>query len=229
MSKERDMVVMENVSFGYGGEDVVKDVSLMIAPGEMCVMTGSNGSGKSTLLKLLLGEMPPRRGEVRLMGQTPDKIKDFRFAGYMPQVSSVAAVAFPVTGLEMVAQSLYREFGFIKIPRRRHKERAREMLDKMGLSAYRDVPFKDLSGGLQQRVMMSRALINSPKLLILDEPTAGVDEQSKREFLTLLGDMNRKEGITVILVTHELEQVSRLITIDALYRMDGGRLTRAAI
>lgn len=222
-------IQMERISFGYTAQDVVRELSLNIQEGELCVITGNNGSGKSTLLKLLLGELTPRQGSIRLMNRPLQDIRDFRFLGYMPQVNNVNQVAFPITGVEMVVQNLYRDFGWLKVPRRTHRKRAAAFLEQMGLGEYKHYRFKDLSGGLQQRVMICRALINQPRLLILDEPTAGVDEGSKKEFLKIVSHMNHERGITIVLVTHELGLMQDHLRINTLYDMREGALHRVAV
>lgn len=218
------IIDVSNLNFGYTSELVLKDVNLCVDEGQFICITGENGSGKSTLLKVLLGELKHFEGSVKLFGNAINSIKDFKDIGYVPQNSVMNKVAFPTTCREMVAINLYRSFGPVKFPGKKHFERAEKALVDMGLEKYVRTPFNELSGGLQQRVMITRALINDPRLLILDEPTAGVDNESKVRFLDLLETVTQERNITAVLVSHELELVSRHINFDAIYRINSGRI-----
>ena len=219
------IIDVSNLNFGYTSELVLKDVNLCVDEGQFICITGENGSGKSTLLKVLLGELKHFEGSVKLFGNAINSIKDFKDIGYVPQNSVMNKVAFPTTCREMVAINLYRSFGPVKFPGKKHFERAEKALVDMGLEKYVRTPFNELSGGLQQRVMITRALINDPRLLILDEPTAGVDNESKVRFLDLLETVTQERNITAVLVSHELELVSRHINFDATYRINSGRIS----
>lgn len=218
------IIDVSNLNFGYTSELVLKDVNLCVDEGQFICITGENGSGKSTLLKVLLGELKHFEGSIKLFGNPINSIKDFKDIGYVPQNSVMNKVAFPTTCREMVAINLYRSFGPVKFPGKKHFERAEKALVDMGLEKYVRTPFNELSGGLQQRVMITRALINDPRLLILDEPTAGVDNESKVRFLDLLETVTQESNITAVLVSHELELVSRHINFDATYRINSGRI-----
>lgn len=218
------IIDVSNLNFGYTSELVLKDVNLCVDEGQFICITGENGSGKSTLLKVLLGELKHFEGSIKLFGNPINSIKDFKDIGYVPQNSVMNKVAFPTTCREMVAINLYRSFGPVKFPGKKHFERAEKALVDMGLEKYVRTPFNELSGGLQQRVMITRALINDPRLLILDEPTAGVDNESKVRFLDLLETVTQERNITAVLVSHELELVSRHINFDAIYRINSGRI-----
>lgn len=218
------IIDVSNLNFGYTSELVLKDVNLCVDEGQFICITGENGSGKSTLLRVLLGELKHFEGSVKLFGNAINSIKDFKDIGYVPQNSVMNKVAFPTTCREMVAINLYRSFGPVKFPGKKHFERAEKALVDMGLEKYVRTPFNELSGGLQQRVMITRALINDPRLLILDEPTAGVDNESKVRFLDLLETVTQERNITAVLVSHELELVSRHINFDATYRINSGRI-----
>lgn len=222
-------VEVSQLVFGYTAEPVLTDVSFTVGEGSSCCITGENGSGKSTLLKLILGELKPREGSIMLFGKPALQLHDPRCIGYVPQAHVMDKVAFPTTCREMVSLGLYSDLGFIKIPRRRHFERAEAALADMGLAAYARVPFNELSGGQQQRVMITRALIDQPKLLVLDEPTAGVDSESKISFLELLDQIQAEQGITTLIVSHECELVSAHMKLDATWKMVDGRIVHAGV
>ncbi|MBY4797292.1 ATP-binding cassette domain-containing protein [Collinsella sp. AGMB00827] len=222
-----DIVEVRDLSFGYTSTPVLRHVDFTLAEGESCCISGENGSGKSTLLRLLLGELSGYTGTINLFGQAISHTGSFSEVGYVPQANVLSRVAFPVTCQEMVAMGLAGEFGFVKIPRKAHLDRATAALERMGLAAYAATPFNELSGGLQQRVMIARALANTPRLLVLDEPTAGVDHESKVSFLKTLEEVSSSGEIALILVTHETELVVSHVSFDRELRMVEGSLLDA--
>lgn len=216
-------VVVENLNFGYTEDKVLNNLNLTVNSGELVVVGGENGSGKSTLLKLILGELKAQSGRIKLLGTDIEQIENFKEIGYVPQMNIVNKIPFPLTCLELVVLNLYEDFGFIKLPRKRHYQKAKEILKEMDLEKYINVPFNELSGGLQQRVLISRAMINSPKVLILDEPTAGVDAESKDHFYKIMQELNEKYNMTVILVTHEIYSAQEKLKLHNIYNLrDGG-------
>lgn len=217
------------LEFSYHSDQLIRGVDLSVDKGDIVMILGENGSGKSTLLKLLLGELKPDKGEISLFGKKISNTDLYREFGYVPQVQNFNQVTFPITVLELVVLNLYREFGLIRIPRKKHKDKARQMLERLGLEKYADTPFNELSGGLKQRTMIARALMNRPQVLILDEPTAGVDKDSKKEFLTLIQKLNQEEKITVIIVTHEIGLITEYIKNAKIYEMKEGRLEHVGI
>lgn len=222
-----DAIKVSNLVFGYNAMPVLKDLSFSIPEGDLCCITGENGSGKSTLMKLILGELKGYKGTISLFGKTMKEYNDLTWIGYVPQASVMNKVAFPTTCREIVVQGLYKQFGIVRIPRKKHYKVAEQALAKMDLERYSHVPFNQLSGGLQQRVMICRALINDPKLLILDEPTAGVDKESKESFLGLLNKINQEQKITCLLVSHEYQLVNERLKLDSTYRIEDGRIAHA--
>ncbi|VEJ35092.1 Zinc import ATP-binding protein ZnuC [Aedoeadaptatus ivorii] len=220
------LIEMQGVSFAYADEDIIKDADFRAKSGEIVAICGENGSGKSTFLKLLLGELRPRKGRVCIEGIESAKIRDFRNIGYVPQVQNFNDIGFPVSVRELVALNLYHSFGWLKTIKREQYVRAEETLQELGMARYRHTPFSALSGGFKQRAMIARALINDPSVLILDEPTAGVDKESKESFLELINTMGRTKQKTVLIVTHEMELIKRALRPDIIYAMEEGRLVR---
>lgn len=219
-----ESILVSNLNFGYSKEKVIDGLNLRVTKGELVVVVGGNGSGKSTLLKLLLGELKGQSGNIELLGKDLREYRDFKSVGYVPQMNIVNKIPFPITCLELVVLNLYRDFGIVKIPKKRHIEKAKEILIDMELDAYIDTPFNELSGGLQQRVLIARAMVNSPEILILDEPTAGVDEESKYNFFRIIQDLNEECNMTVILVTHEIASARQNLKLDKIYGLENGRL-----
>lgn len=224
-----NQIEIKDLEFGYRQESLLRGIHLSVRKGDVVMIVGENGSGKSTLLKLLLGELNAQKGSIKLFGRGLSSNSSFKEVGYVPQVQSFNQVTFPITVLELVVLSLYREFGPIKIPRKKHREKAIELLKKMGLEKYIHTPFNELSGGLKQRTMITRALMNKPEILILDEPTAGVDKESKKEFLNLIEKLNKEQHITILIVTHEAGLMKEHITNTRIYEMREGRLEDVGI
>lgn len=221
------MIQLRDVYYAYLTEPVLKGINLDIPQGTITVLSGENGSGKSTLLKVILGELIPQQGEVRLMDTPVAEMTDFSAVSYVPQVQVMNQVAFKITCLELVSLNLYREFGFWKIPTQAAKAKARKQMEALGLSEYVDTPFNELSGGLKQRTMIARALVNEPKLLILDEPTANVDAESTKAFLAQLNQLKAEEHLTIVIVSHDLQALQENLAIDTHYRLRLGELSHA--
>lgn len=220
------IIDIKDLYFGYTKELVVKDINLDVEKGQVVAIQGENGSGKSTLLKLILGQLTPDKGKILIDGKNIKEIEDLRHIGYVPQVQNFNDIGFPITTREIVVLNLYQDFGFIKIPRKKHKEKAEEILKSLGLEKYINTPYNQLSGGFKQRTMIARALINNPDLLILDEPTAGVDIESKESFLKLINQTNKERNITILIVTHEMDLIEKNLNLSATYKMEGGSIIK---
>ena len=205
---------IENLSFSYTNIPVLQDISLTLNSGDYAILTGENGSGKSTFLKLLLGELHPRQGKLTLFGMPPSLtlFRQFRI-GYVPQNSISRNQDFPATVEEIMQTGLYRSF----FKRKRTAER------KERIQAYLSRKIGDLSGGQQQRIMLARALANSPQFLVLDEPANGVDDQSLQILSENLNRQNKKNGLTILVVTHR--NIERFYGANRYLHMENGRIT----
>ena len=195
-------VSIKNLNFSYSQTPVLKNCNLNVDIGEFTVILGGNGSGKSTLIKLMLGELKKNSGEIKILGKNIEDYVSFKEIGYVPQINIVNKIAFPITCLELVSLNLYEDSGSIKIPKKNHYQKATDILKKMGMEKYINTPVNELSGGLAQRAMISKAMINDPKILILDEPTAGVGGYSKDHFFETIDFLSKKFNVTIIMVTH---------------------------
>ncbi|WP_425539663.1 metal ABC transporter ATP-binding protein [Microaceticoccus formicicus] len=222
-------VLIENLNFKYTSEKVIENLSMSIEEGQIVSISGENGSGKTTLLKLMLGQLKPDSGRVAILGKEISKINSFREIGYVPQIQITNQMAFPITVLELVVLNLYEDFGFFKIPKKKHKDKAIKLLKSLSLGQYINTPLNELSGGLRQRAMIARAMINNPKILVLDEPTSGVDKDSKKQFLELVSEMNKKHLLTTVIVTHEIDLIEEMLKIDKIYKMDNGGILDVTI
>lgn len=194
-----NIIELENVSFGYGKDNILHDVNFIVKRQEYVGIIGANGAGKSTLMKLILGQLTPDEGRIAV---NTSRI------GYVPQVGFSGAANFPANVEEIVLTGLYGEIGMFHLPKREHRKKVADTLELVGMKDYRKRMLSELSGGQQQRVMIARALISNPELLVLDEPLTGIDKEAGQKLYELLSKLNREYGMTILMVTHNMEQVS---------------------
>lgn len=200
------VLTARGVSFAYGAHEVLRDVSLAVEHGEFVALVGANGSGKSTLLRVLLGLLGPSAGSVALFGEPPDALRDKWRIGYVAQRPYLAP-DLPASVEEIVAAGLTARRPWGWWGRGGDAAAVDAALDAVDLAGVRAERARDLSGGQQQRVFIAKALVCGPDLLILDEPTAGVDAAAQRAFRSAL--LAAKErGATILLVSHELAAVA---------------------
>jgi len=199
------IVELRGLSVGYQGETVLSDVSLSIQPGQFVGLVGPSGSGKTSLLRAILGAVDIYKGELVVNGQRVSG-RSRAPVGYVPQLETVDW-NFPVTVAEVVLMGLTMESGPWPWARRRDREQMHAILQRLGIDDLANRHIRNLSGGQQQRAFLARALIRSPRLLLLDEPTSGVDLRTRDDILHILADLNA-EGVTVIIATHELNAVA---------------------
>lgn len=200
------IISIKNVSFSYsGGVNVLENLSFDIYKKDFIAIIGANGSGKSTLLKLILKELNPSDGEIFISNTNIKNFKEWDTIGYVPQINAGNIPGFPITALEIVTLNLYNKMGFFKFSRKSHIELAKRALSQVNMLDFANIPINKMSGGQQQRIMIAKSLINNPKILIFDEPTTGIDKESKDQLFKILTHLNRIHGITILLVTHELE------------------------
>ncbi len=209
---KKTLVQFENVSFQYEYTHVLKNISLRIDEGDFLALLGPNGSGKSTLLKLLLGLLKPMSGEIKLFEESTKTFKQRELIGYVSQKSNAFNSGFPATVFEVVRSGLVKKTGLFKRYPQDAKERVMRSLEAVGMQDFANRNIGQLSGGQQQRVFIARALIGEPKLLILDEPTVGIDHENVQAFYDMLAKLNNDLGMTMILVTHDVDTVSNRIT-----------------
>lgn len=194
---------VDNVSAAYRKNKVLDQVTFAVEQGTLTGIVGPNGAGKSTLIKTLLQLHPSLGGNVTFFGHSL-KAEKTR-VGYVPQRGSVDW-DFPTNALDVVMMGLYRKIGWFKWPMRRHKEKAFEALEKVGMGAFAERQISQLSGGQQQRVFLARALIQEADLYFMDEPFAGVDASTEKAIMTILKEL-KNNGKTVLVVHHDLQTV----------------------
>ena len=213
----------KDLSFAYGNTQVLDAASFTMCEGGFAALVGVNGAGKSTLLRLLLGELKPTGGHIALMGQDIASFKSWQRIGYVPQDGLTRKASFPASVNEVVLANLYSRIGLFHFPRREHREDVRRTLELVGMQDYGRRMLGELSGGQRQRVQLAQALVSRPALLLLDEPTAGLDAQSSEEFYALLKKLNREQGLSVLLVSHDLQEIPKLT--DTIFRLSHHKIT----
>lgn len=196
-------VNIEDLSVKIDGRRVLEEVNLRIREGEFLGVIGPNGGGKTTLLRAILGLVKPERGRIEVFGESPEAAR--KQIGYLPQ-KSLFDPKFPITALEVVMMGRYGARGLFRRYTGRDADASREALSLVGMEDYADREIGSLSGGEQQRVFVARAIVSSPRLLLLDEPASGIDSAVQIEFYELLRELNEK--VTIIMVSHDISAVS---------------------
>ncbi|WP_416902884.1 metal ABC transporter ATP-binding protein [Micromonospora echinospora] len=204
------VVTVEHGVVGYDGRPVLRDVSLAVSAGEVVAVLGANGSGKSTLIRAVLGLVPLGAGRVTLFGTPLRRFRQWHRIGYVPQRLG-AGSGVPATVAEVVASGRLARRGVLRPAGRADRAAVAEALRAVGLADRAGDPVATLSGGQQQRTLIARALAGQPELLVLDEPTAGVDAVSQEAFAEALRGFVSGGG-TVLLVAHELGPLRPLIS-----------------
>lgn len=208
------IIELKNVTFSYPGEveSAVEDVSLSVHKADYLGIVGVNGGGKSTLLKLMVGLITPQKGSIKLFGEDIKVFRDRAKIGYISQQVSHIDSHFPMTVGEAVMMGRYPRLGLFKFPSKKDRELVEDALDKVEMSDFKDRMIGDLSGGQQQRVFIARVLAGQPDIIMLDEPTVGVDMKTQKQFYSLLQKLNTQLELTLILVSHELDVVAHEAT-----------------
>lgn len=189
---------------------VLESVSLTVNKGEFTAIVGPNGSGKTTLIKAILGLIRPDKGSVNVFGLPVGQLSEARSRiGYVPQIFDID-LNFPITVFEAVLMGTYGRIGIGRRPKRQDREAAMRALEKVGVADLKDRSIARLSSGQRQRVFVARALANDPELLVLDEPTTGVDVATTGSLYTLLREL-KQDGVTIVLVSHDIGVVAAYV------------------
>jgi manganese/iron transport system ATP-binding protein len=208
------LVSLQNVSLGYDSELVLQNVDLTIYPGDLIGLAGPNGSGKTTLFRAILGLLPILSGT--LSRNCP--LSNF---GYVPQSTALDA-QFPLSTAEVVEMGAYGRVRPYEVFPSAEKRQLGKVLEQVGLPQLATRSFFSLSGGQKQRVLIARALMVKPKIMILDEPLSGVDEESRKSISELLIQLTRQDGLAIFFSSHDIPMVRRVA--DRLLRVDKGRI-----
>lgn len=193
------LVDIQNASLGYESRAVLSDISLSVQSGDYLCIVGANGSGKSTLMKTMLGLLPPIRGRVALGdGLRKNEI------GYLPQQTEVQK-DFPAAVEEIVLSGCLNRCGLRPFFNREEKALAHSHMERLGIAGLARMCYRNLSGGQQQRVLLARALCATRKMLLLDEPVAGLDPQASEDMYRIIAQLNQEDGITIVMISHDIE------------------------
>jgi zinc transport system ATP-binding protein len=203
------VIELKDISFQYDLKaPVLENINLTLERGTFLGLVGPNGSGKSTLIKLILGLVPVQQGEVKLFGQAVQSFTQWRRIGYVSQKANSFNTAFPATVFEVVSTGLYGKMGLFRWIGKKERSQILRAIEMVGLSSLAYQSIGHLSGGQQQRTFIARALVSNPELLILDEPTVGVDSDSIEKFFLLIEHLHQHVGVSIILVSHDIGVIS---------------------
>jgi zinc transport system ATP-binding protein len=211
-------VELRGVSFGYRpGQRVLEGVDLQLGEGDFVALAGPNGGGKTTLVRVLLGLERPASGTALLFGEPAHRYTGRRALGYLAQRATAGGDA-PATVREVVAAGRVTGRRVVGRPSREDAAHVAEAIERVGLAVVSDAPLRTLSGGMQQRAFIAKALAAQPSLLVLDEPTTGVDAESQESLAGLLADLHGELGVTIVYVSHEFGAVEHYVERIVLVR-----------
>jgi zinc transport system ATP-binding protein len=204
------IVEIEHLDFAYGEQLVLKQITLPIEEGSTLGIIGPNGGGKSTLLKLLLNQHRPTRGVIQIAGLTPAQaVARGDVLGYLPQNHPVNE-SFPISVRQVARMGLAGKTGLLRPYKAEDLKFVDWLLEKVGVAELAERPIGTISGGQRQRALIARALAAKPRVLLLDEPTTGIDRSGQQRFIEFIADLKRELGLTVVLVSHDLRAVTSM-------------------
>jgi zinc transport system ATP-binding protein len=201
---------MKDVSVKYpNGVTALNGINIDISPKDLIALIGPNGAGKSTILKIILGLIKPTSGTVKLFGSS-DLTKNLKYVGYVPQSAQARDPNLPFSVYETVMLGRAPIAGLLHGLKEKDRQKVEETLKLFGIYELRDRKIGQLSGGQSQRVFLAKAIVAEPKLLLLDEPTSGVDTTSKKEFYNMLDRLNKERAITIVLSSHDIGVITKI-------------------
>ncbi len=208
----KTFIDVKDISFNYGPVKVLQDVTFPIQRGDFLAIIGPNGSGKTTLIKIILGLLKPSNGKIRILGKRVEEFNDWYKIGYVPQQGTHIDPLFPASVREVVAMEFLTKKKFPRLTKQEEELCIEKALKQVGMEYFKNWRIGSLSGGQQQRVFIARAIVNDPHILFLDEPTTGVDSETQEHFYDMLDTLNKKEGITIVLITHDTGIVNKHVS-----------------
>lgn len=209
MQLEEPYIELNNVSFSYDDTPIIENLTFTVRKGEYLGIIGPNGGGKTTLIRIILGLLHPTNGVITLFGKDRHDFKEKHRIGYVPQRITQADKNFPATVFEVVRTGRIARLGFFERFTKKDIEMVEYAMEISGIGRYRDTLIGNLSGGERQRVFIARALASEPDILILDEPTVGVDIGAQKTFYDFLASLNRDHNLTIIFISHDIDAVSQ--------------------
>jgi len=221
-----DIITTDKLSFRFNSIEILSDITFALKKGEFLGIVGPNGSGKTTLIRLLLGLMEPTGGSITLFGQSSTLFNEWYRVGYLPQKIAAFNPHFPATVQEVVALGLLAGKSFPRRVAKSDRVSIDDALKLMDITPIRNELIGELSGGQLQRVLIAKALVARPELLILDEPTTALDPEGREKFFATLKDLNAVKGVTIIMITHDIgtigQHASGLLYLDKSLIFYGG-------
>lgn len=207
-----NIIELNNISFSFGDDSVLDNINLEVHRGDYLGVIGPNGGGKTTLLKIMLGLLRPTSGKVKLFGKDISKFNEWTNIGYVSQKATQVDHAFPMTVEGVVSMGRYEKKGPFRFLNAYDRSKVYEALRHVEMSQHKDRLIGDLSGGQQQRVFLARALAGDPEMVVLDEPTSGIDAQTQEQLYELFRKLNQELHLTLVLVSHDLGSIEREAT-----------------
>ena len=212
------IIEAKNISAQYGQTEALKNISFVIEQGDFVGVAGPNGAGKTTLIKTLLGLLPLSEGTIELFGKPQKQFHDWHKIGYLPQKFSTINALFPVTVNEVVLLGLLSQKKWPKRISKSDQQKADAIMQELEIHTLKKRLLSELSGGQQQKVLLARALVSTPDILIFDEPSTALDPNSRKEFFLLIQKLNKEKNTTIILITHDTGYIgnyaNKLLYID---------------
>lgn len=202
----KQVIALEQVDFGYGGQTVLSNINFTVYERDFVGVIGANGAGKTTLLRLMVGLLRPTAGQIKLFDLPIARFKDWDQIGYVPQ-KNIFNPLFPATAMEVVQSGMYNQQRMFRRLKQKEIDQCRDAMCAMKVEDLADKRIGQLSGGQQQRIFLARAMVNKPKLLILDEPTVGIDMETQKDFFNLLQHLHEHHHMTFIMVSHDMALV----------------------
>jgi zinc transport system ATP-binding protein len=206
------VIHVEDLDYRIGKQEILSQISFDVMQGDYVALIGPNGGGKTTLIKMLLGLLTPDSGRIEIFGTPLQSFRDWEKIGYVPQNVALFDGNFPLSVYEAVSLGLAAKKGWFSRLNAREREQIEAVIDMASIGNLRDKNLSELSGGQRQRVMIARALVSQPEILILDEPSTGVDIASQQKFYEFLKKLNREENLTILFITHDLGVIADDVT-----------------
>ncbi len=210
---KKTIISLKDVSYSFDSQPALDHINLDVEEGDYLGVIGPNGGGKTTLIRLMLNLIRPQGGTVEIFGKPVKSFRDWSKIGYVPQKATSFESRFPFTVEEVVALGRVPGAGMFRRLRQADRDAVGAALEQVHMLPLRKRLMTELSGGQQQRVFIAKGLVSDPRLLILDEPTVGVDVESQDEFYHLLSRLNEEKGITLIVVSHDIDVIANEVSI----------------
>ena len=206
------VIHVEGLHYRVDGQEILSDISFDVQEGDYIALIGPNGGGKTTLVKILLGLLTPKSGKIEILGIDLKHFKSWDKVGYVPQNVALFDSNFPLSVYEAVSLGLAAKKGWFSRLDKKEREQIDAVIEMASIAELKEKNLSELSGGQRQRVMIARALVSQPEILILDEPSTGVDIASQRKFYDFLKKLNREQNLTIIFITHDLGVIADDVT-----------------